>query len=148
MANNDGSVYGYDPSLPSYLTPSGAVYSYVDDQGTGRIQSYNLNMHTVDRFEVLPRVRQELPSDATVAWVLTLDQCYRMAFNSATLEAAGHYMADVQLEYFQEDGTRATNPDRFNLASFWLDGAGSPADRETGCGEPEGCQSSACSRMT
>jgi hypothetical protein len=30
------------------------------------------------------------PSDATVAWDLKLDQCYHVAFNSATLEAAGH----------------------------------------------------------
>jgi hypothetical protein len=85
--------YGDDRSLPDYLTPSGAVYSYVDDQGTGSIQSYNLNMHTVDRFEVLPRVWHELPSDATVAWDLTFDHCYRVAFNSPTLQAAGHYMA-------------------------------------------------------
>jgi hypothetical protein len=56
-----------------------------------------------------------------------------MAFKSATLQAAGHYMADVQLEYIQEDGTRATSPDRFNIASFWLDGAGSPPNPENGC---------------
>jgi hypothetical protein len=128
--------YGDDRSLPDYLTPSGAVYSYVDDQGTGRIQSYNLNMHTVDRFEVLPRVWHELPSDATVAWDLTFDHCYRVAFNSPTLQAAGHYMADVQLEYIREDGTKATNPDRFNVASLWLDEAGSPPNPEIGCGEP------------
>ena len=65
--------YGDDPSLPEYLTPSGAVYSYVDDRGTGRIQSYNLIMHPVDQLEVLRRLRQELPSDATVAWNLVLD---------------------------------------------------------------------------
>jgi hypothetical protein len=133
-ANNDGSVYGYDPSLPSYLTDSGAVYSYVDDQGTGRIQSYNLNMHPDYPHEVLPRVLQELPSDATVAWVLTLDQCYRMAFNSATLEAAVHYMAEVKLEYIQEDGTTATSPDTVNVASFSLTEAGSPPNPESGCG--------------
>ena len=133
-ANNDGSVYGADPSLPEYLTPSGAVYSYVDDLGTGRIQFYNLNMHTVDPHEGLSRVRQELPSDATVAWVLTLDQCYRMAFNSATLEAAGHYMAGVKLAYIQEDGTTATSPHTVNVASFWLDAAGSPPNPEIGCG--------------
>jgi hypothetical protein len=138
-ANNNGSVYGDDPSLPSYLTPSGAVYSYVDDQGTGRIRSYNLNMHTTDRNEVLRRVRQELPSDATVAWDLMLDRCYRVGFNSATLETAGAifggWMADVQLAYIQEDGTMATNPDRFNVASFWVDGAGSPPNPEHGCSD-------------
>jgi hypothetical protein len=132
-ADNNGSVYGDDPSLPEYLTPGGAVYSYVNDQGTGRIQSYNLNMHTVDRFEVLPRVRHELPSDATVAWDLTFDHCYRVAFNSPTLQAAGHYMAKVQLQYIQEDGTTATSPDRFNVASLWLDEAGSPPNPEDGC---------------
>ena len=131
-AGNNG--YGDDPSLPEYLAPSGAVYSYVDDQGTGRIQSYDLNMHTVDRFQVLRWVRQELPSDATVAWDLMFDHCYRAAFNSPTLEAAGHYMADVKLEYIQEDGTKATSPDRFNKASFWLDEAGSPPNPEIGCG--------------
>jgi hypothetical protein len=128
--------YGDDPSLPKYLAPSGAVYSYVGDQGTGRIQSYALNMHTVDRFEAVRRVGQELPSDARVTWDLPLDQCYRVAFNSPTLQAVGHYMAEVQLEYIQEDGTRATSPDNFNLAVFWLEGAGSPPDPEIGCGEP------------
>lgn len=134
VANNDGSVYGHDPSLPSYLTPTGAVYSYVDDRGSERIQSYNLNLHTDYPYEVLPRVRQELPFDATVAWVLTLDQCYRIAFNSATLEAAGHYMAGVQLAYIQEDGTTATSPDTVNVASFSLTEAGSPPNPEIGCG--------------
>lgn len=136
-ANNDGSAYGDDPSLPSYLADNGAVYSGVDDQGTGRIQAYNLSMHTVEAKEVLQRVWQELPSDATAAWDLTFDQCYLVAFNSPTLEAAGHYMADAQLEYIQEDGTRATSPDRFNHASFWLYEAGSPPPKalDIGCGE-------------
>jgi hypothetical protein len=115
-ANNDGSDYGDDPSLPSYLAPSGAVYSGVNDQGTGRIQFYDLNMLPVDGDEMLRRVRQELPSDAKVAWDLTFDQCYRLAFNSPTLQAAGDYMADVQLEYIQEDGSRRTSPDTFNHA--------------------------------
>jgi hypothetical protein len=132
-ANNNGSAYGDDPSLPSYLTTDGAVYSNVGDLGTERIQYYTLYMHTADPLEALRRLRQELPSDATVAWDLTLNQCYRVAVNSPTLQAAGHYMADVQLEYFQEDGTRATNPDRFNIASFWLDEAGSPPNPEKGC---------------
>jgi hypothetical protein len=132
-ANDNGSVYGDDPSLPEYLTPSGAVYSYVDDRGTGRIQSYNLNMHTIDPNEVLPRVRQELPSDATVAWDLLRDKCYRVAFNSPTLQAAGHYMAKAQLQYIQEDGTLATSPRGFNVATLWLDEAGSPPDREADC---------------
>ena len=136
-ANNNGSVYGYDPSLPSYLTPSGAVYSYVDDQGSGRITFYNLNMHTVDQNEVLRRVRQELPSDTTVAWDLMLDRCYRVGFNSATLETAGApyggWMAHVQLEYLLKDGTMATNPKRFNLASFSVGRAGSPPNSERGC---------------
>jgi hypothetical protein len=132
-ANNNGSDYGDDPSLPSYLAPNGAVYRDVGDLGTGRIQVYTLAMHTVDAQEVLRQLRQELPSDAKVAWDLTRDQCYRVAFNSPTLQAAGHYMADVQLEYIQEDGTTATSPDRFNIASLWLDDAGSPPNPEKGC---------------
>jgi hypothetical protein len=132
-ANNNGSDYGDDPSLPSYLAPSGAVYRDVGDLGTGRIQAYTLSMHTVDAQEVLSRIRQELPSDATVAWDLTRDQCYRVAFNSPTLQAAGRYMAEAELEYIQEDGTTATSPDRFNIASLWLVGAGSPPDPEKGC---------------
>jgi hypothetical protein len=136
-AKDNGSAYGDDPSLPSYLTDNGAVYSEVDDQGTGRIQTYNLNLHTVEPDGVLLRVRQELPSDATVAWDLTFDQCYLVAFNSPTLQAAGHYMTDAQLEYIQEDGTRATSPDRFNHASLWLGEAGSPPPKasDVGCGE-------------
>ena len=125
--------YGNDPSLPEYLTTGGAVYSDVSDHGTGRIQVYSLNMHTVDRFEVLRRVQQELPSDATFAWNLPFDQCYRVAFNSPTLQAAGDYMAEVQLQYIQQDGTRATSRDGFNQAVFWLDGAGSKPDPESGC---------------
>jgi hypothetical protein len=132
-ANNKGLDYGDDPSLPSYLTPSGAEYGAVNDQGTGRIQFYDLSMHTVDGNEALRRVRQELPSDARVAWDLTFDQCYRVAFNSATLQAAGHYMADVQLEYIQEDGSRRTSPDTFNHAWFWLDRAGSLPNPEVDC---------------
>jgi hypothetical protein len=105
----------------------------VDDKGTGRIQVYAMNMHTVDRSQVLPRVWQELPSDAKVAWDLMRDQCYRVAFNSPTLQAAGDYMAEVQLQYIQEDGTKATSSDSVNQAVFWLDGAGSPPDRDDGC---------------
>ena len=103
------------------------------DQGTGRIQFYDLNMPTVDGVEALRRVRKELPSDATAAWDLPLDQCYRRAFNSPTLQAAGHYMADVQLEYIQEDGSRRSGPDSFNHAWIWLDTAGSPPNPETDC---------------
>jgi hypothetical protein len=132
-ANNNGLDYGDDPSLPEYLTNNGAVYRDVGDLGTGRIQVYDLNMHPVNADEVLRRLRLEMPPDATVAWDLTLGQCYRVAFNSPTLQAAGHYMARVQLEYIQEDGTRATSPDRFNTASFWLEEAGSPPDPENGC---------------
>lgn len=132
-ANNDGSAYGNDPSLPSYLAPTGAVYGGVNDGGTGRIQVYDLNMLPVDGNEMLRRVRRELPRDATVAWDLTFDQCYRLAFNSPTLRAAGQYMADVQLEYVQQDGSRRTSPDSFNHAWIWLDKAGSPPDREVGC---------------
>jgi hypothetical protein len=128
--------YGEDRSLPEYLAPSGAVYSDVSDLGTGRIQLYSLNMHTVDRFQVLRRVRQELPSDATFAWDVLRDRCYRVAFNSPTLRAAGDFMAEVQLQYIQEDGTKATISDSFNQALLWLDGAGSPPNRENGCGEP------------
>jgi hypothetical protein len=126
-------AYGDDPSLPEYLAPSGAVYSDVADHGTGRIQVYALNMHTVDRVEVLRRVQRELPSDAAVAWDVPFDQCYRVAFNSPTLQAAGDYMAEVQLQYIQQDGTKATSRDGFNQAVFWLDGAGSPPDPESPC---------------
>jgi hypothetical protein len=132
-ANSDGSAYGDDPSLPLYLAPSGAVYSDLGDLGTNRVQFYDLNMHTVDVDEALRQVRRELPSDARVAWDLPLAQCHRVAFNSATLQAAGHYMVDVQLEYIQEDGMRVTGPDSFNKASFWLNEAGSPPDPEKGC---------------
>jgi hypothetical protein len=132
-ANDTGAEYGDDPSLPSYVTNNGAVYRDVDDRGTGRIQVYTLAMHTVDAQEVLRRLRQELPSDATVAWDLTHDQCYRVAFNSPTLRAAAHVMAEAQLQYIQPDGTAATSPDRFNVASIWLDDAGSPPDPEKGC---------------
>jgi hypothetical protein len=131
--DGNGSVYGDDPSLPKYLSANGAVYSHVDDQGTGRIQTYTLNMHAVEGAEALRRVVRELPSHATFAWDLRLDRCYHMAFNSATLEAAGHYMAEVRLEYIQEDGTKAKSPDKFNVATFWLDDAGSPPDPYSGC---------------
>lgn len=130
---NNGMVYGDDDSLPSYLSNQGAVYFGVSDLGTGRIQVYYLNMHTVDRDGALAQVRQELPSDATVAWDLNLDQCYRVAFNSATLDAAGHYMAEVQIEDIQEGGSPAISPHRFNQASFQLDAAGSPPTPDIGC---------------
>jgi hypothetical protein len=132
-ANNDGSDYGHDASLPSYLTPNGAVYSGVNDQGSGRIQFYDLNMLPVDGNEMLRRVRRELPADAKVVWDLTFDQCYRLAFTSPTLQAAGDYMADVQLEYIQEDGSRGTGPDMFNHAWIWVDKAGSPPNPESNC---------------
>jgi hypothetical protein len=132
-ANNNGADYGDDPSLPSYVTNNGAVYRDVDDRGTERIQVYTLAMHTVDAQEVLRQLRQELPSDATVAWHLTRDQCYRVAFNSPTLQAAGRFMAEAELEYIQQDGTTATSPDRFNIASIWLDEVGAPPDPEKGC---------------
>ncbi len=132
-ANDKDSDYGADPSLPPYVTNNGAVYRDVSDLGTERIQAYTLAMHTVDAQAVLRQLRQELPSDATVAWDLTRDQCYRVAFNSATLQAAGRFMAEVELQYIQPDGTAATSPDRFNIASIWLDDAGYPPDPEKGC---------------
>jgi len=132
-AANNGTDYGDDPSLPSYVTNNGAVYRDVDDHGTERIQAYTLAMHTVDAELILRQLRQELPSDATVAWHLTRDQCYRVAFNSPTLMAAGHFMAEAELQYIQPDGTPATSPDRFNIASIWLDDAGYPPDPEKSC---------------
>jgi hypothetical protein len=132
-ANNNGADYGDDPSLPSSVTSNGAVYRDVDDRGTGRIQVYTLAMHTVDAQQVLRQLRQELPPDATVAWDLTRGQCYRVAFNSPTLQAAGHFMAEAELQYIQQDGTAATSPDKFNIASIWLDEAGSPPDPDKGC---------------
>lgn len=132
-AYNNGYVYGDDQSLPSWLAPNGGVYIQVMDLGTKRIQTYAMNMHTADRDEALARVRQELPSDATVAWDLTLDECYRVAFDSPTLQTAGPYMAEVQLEDIQKDGTRAPDPRRFNQASFTLYGAGTPPNPEIGC---------------
>jgi hypothetical protein len=90
-------------------------------------------MHTVDAQQVLRQLRQELPSDATVAWDLTRDQCYRVAFNSPTLQAAGHVMAEAELQYIQQDGTAAASPDKFNIASIWLNEAGSPPDPDKGC---------------
>jgi hypothetical protein len=132
-ADNEGSDYVHEPSLPSYLTPSGAVYSGVNDQGTGRIQFYDLNMLPIDGAEVLRRVRRELPADAKVAWDLMFDRCSRLAFNSPTLHAVGDYMADVQFEYIEEDGSRRTSPDTFNHVWIWLDKAGSPANPESDC---------------
>lgn len=128
------NAYGRDPSLPDYLARDGVVYKDVSDLGTGRIRSYSLNMHTVDRFEVLRRVWQELPHDAAFAWDLMRDHCYRVAFNSPSLRAAGDFMAEVQVQYVQADGKKATSSDRFNQALFWLDRAGSPPDYERGCG--------------
>lgn len=133
-ANDKDSDYGHDPSLPPYVTDNGAVYRDVSDLGTERVQAYTLALHTTDAQEVLRQIRRELPSDATIAWDLTRDQCYRVAFNSPALEAAaGRYMVEAELQYLQPDGTAATSPDRFNFASFWLDEAGSPPDPEKGC---------------
>lgn len=131
--DDSGSAYGDDRSLPSYLTPNGAVYSSVNDQGTQRIQFYDLNMPLVNGAEALRRVRKELPADATTAWDLPLDQCYRRAFNSATLQAIGRYMVDVQLEHIGEDGSRIPGPDSFNHAWIWLDAAGSPPNPDSDC---------------
>ncbi len=130
---NNGMVYGYDPSLPSYLANSGAIYWDVQDLAGDRISTYHLNMHPVDRDNALVRVRQELPSDATVAWDLRLDQCYRVAFTSARLDAVGHYMAEVELQHIQEDGAPATSPRAFNQALFDLNSTGSPPDPSLPC---------------
>ncbi len=132
-AFNNGMVYGDNPGLPSYLAANGAVYIRVFDFGTGRIQNYWLNMHTLAREQALARVRQELPSDAKVAWDLTFNHCYRVAFASATLEAAGHYMAEVQLDELKADATTAMHPHTFNQAKFQLDPAGSPPNPELDC---------------
>ena len=92
-----------------------------------------LNMHAVDRDEAVARAKQELPSDATVAWDLTLDKCYRVTFNSATLEAAGPYMAEVQFEDWKNNGATAPSPHRFNRATFTLYTAGTPPNPDIGC---------------
>lgn len=132
-AFNNEKVYGDDPSLPSYLAANGAVYIEVFDLGTERIQTYQVNMHTAARDQALARVRQELPSDAKVVWDLTFNHCFRVAFASATLKTAGHYMAEVQLEDLKADGTTAMNPHTFNQAKFQLDVAGSPANPQIDC---------------
>jgi hypothetical protein len=132
-ASNNGADYGNDPSLASYLTENGAVYRDVDDSGTDRVHSYTLAMHTIDAQQALRQLRQELPADATVAWDLPRDRCYRVAFNSPSLQAAGKFMAEAQLQYIQPDGTPAMSPDRFNLASIWLEDVGTPPDPEKGC---------------
>jgi hypothetical protein len=133
-AFNKGMVYGENPGLPTYLAAHGAIYIEVFDLGTGRIQSYNLNMRAAGRHQALARVRQELPSDAKVAWDLRLNHCYRVAFASATLEAAGHYMAEVQLDFLKADATTAMSPHSFNRGSFQLDVAGSPPNPVINCG--------------
>jgi len=132
-ASDDGMSYGNDPSLPAYLAPTGATYGGVNDGGTGRIQVYDLSMLPVDGNEMLRRIRREMPRDATKAWDLTFDRCYRMAFNSPTLQAAGHYMAEVQLEYVEPDGSRMVSPDAYNHAWIWLDQAGAEPDRDAEC---------------
>jgi hypothetical protein len=132
-AFNNGMVYANDPSLPSYLAANGAVYIEVFDLGTERIQTYQVNMHTSARDQALARVQRELPSDAKIAWDLTLNHCFRVAFASATLEAAGHYMAEVQLEDLKVDGATAMGPHTFNQAKFQLDVAGSPANPQIDC---------------
>lgn len=132
-ASDSGADYGNDPGLASYLTENGAVYRDVDNAGTDRVHSYTLAMHTFDAQQALRQLRQELPPDATVAWDVSLDRCYRVAFKSASLEAAGGFMAEAQLQYIQQDGTPATSPDRFDLASIWLEDVGSPPDADKGC---------------
>jgi hypothetical protein len=47
--------------------------------------------------------------------------------------AAGRVMAEAQLQYIQQDGTAATSPDRFNIASIFLEDAGTPPDPDKGC---------------
>ena len=130
---DSGASYGYDCSLPSYLAPNCTVYAAVSDEGTKRIQTYLLYMHSGNRDEALARVRQELPSDATVAWDLKLDRCYRVAFISPTLEAAGHYMAEIDVEDLQEGVGLAHDPHSFNLANFSLATPGESPDPEIGC---------------
>jgi len=132
---NNGMVYGDDPSLP-YPAVNGAVYIAVFDNditGTKRIAGYILNMPTADRDGALARVRQELPSDATVAWELTLDRCYRVAFDSARLKAVTDVRAIVQLEDVQQGGKSAPNPHSFNQANFVLAAVGAPPTTYIDC---------------
>ena len=133
-AFNNGMVYGENPGLPSYLAANGAVYIEVSDLGTGRIQSYKLNMQAATRHQALDRIRQELPPDAKVAWDLRLNHCYRVAFASPTLESAGHYMAEVQLQFLKANAMTATRPRSFNEAWFQLDAVGSAPNPQINCG--------------
>jgi hypothetical protein len=128
-------VYGYDPSLPDDLAPNGGVYvelSAAKIAGVERIDTYTLNMHAADREDALARVRQELPADATVAWDLKLGQCYQVAFISATLEAAAHRMAKVQLQE-RQGATLAPSPHRFNQVVVDLDPVGTKPTPSIGC---------------
>ncbi len=133
-AFNNEMVYGENSGLPSYLAANGAVYIQVFDLGTGRIQSYTLNMQASRRHQAMARVRQELPSDAKVLWDLKLNHCSRVAFSSATLDAAGHYMAEVQFDFLKADARTAVSPHEFNRASFQLYETGSPPNPEITCG--------------
>jgi hypothetical protein len=130
-----GAVYGYDPSLPSYLSGNEhAVYIAVfdhDTNGTKRIDHYILNMPEADMDGAMARVRMELPSDATFVRDVRLDRCYRVVFSSATSKAAMHGqdnvtelsdMVEVQLDELGEGGRGkpTLNPYRFNQAWFQL----------------------------
>jgi hypothetical protein len=132
-AFNNEMVYGQDPTLPWYLAANAAVYIEVSDLGTDRIQTYWVNMRLAGRDQALARVQRELPADAKVAWNLSFNHCIRIAFASPTLEAAGHYMAEVQLEDLKANGTMATRPHTFNQAKFQLDPTGSPPNPQIDC---------------
>jgi len=133
--DND-EVFGYDPRLPRYLSANGAVYIAVLDEdlnGTTRIDSYMLNMQRdANRDDALARVRQELPSDLTVAWELPLEKCYRVAFNSPKLGAMQR-MALVQLEHIEDNGSLEVNPHTFDQASFTLGTVGASPDPDIDC---------------
>ena len=122
-ANNNGADYGDDPSLPSYVTNNGAVYRDVDDRGTGRIQVYTLAMHTVDARRCYgscgkSTVRRDGRMGSHARSVLS------SGFQQPDPAGRAHVMAEAELQYIQPDGTPATSPDKFNIASIWLDDAG------------------------
>lgn len=128
---HNGQVYGFDPSLPSYLSNHGAVYFNV--QKVGWIDSYGLNMPSVTEDEAIARIRRELPDDATELWRLPLDTCHRFAFDSPNLDAdLGPTVVTVQLQDVREDGSPAPDPQVFNQAQFDTSGTRQP-NPDVGC---------------
>ena len=95
-ANDNGSDFGHDSSLPSYLTPNGAVYRYGERSRDWKDPVLRPE-HACSRWSsgCFGSCRQELPSDSTVGMGSTVRPVLSPGFQQPDPAGRRQFMAEA-----------------------------------------------------